>query len=81
MSGNNNQSVDNIKQDLIDSIPSQCRSIASNFFNCVETDLNKKLNGNSFSYEDAEHYLSTKTIPSCTSKFNLEDCLKKYSHI
>lgn len=75
-----NANPEQAKQMLIDSLTPQCKEVGKGFFNCVESHLLSLTNKESEDYTGIEKKMVSEYVPSCMSKFNLEDCLAKYDN-
>ena len=73
-----NSSIDDSRNIVIDSLPSQCKSVGKSFFSCVESRLLQLSSNSGLSYKEMEDEMTNKYVPECMSKFNLEECLTKY---
>ena len=73
-----NASPEEAKKIVIDSIVPQCRNIAANFFDCVETKL-KDLENKNLNLQQMENEFNNNITPFCMGKFDLENCLKQNS--
>ena len=68
-----------IKQQLINQLPSGCREVGKNFFNCVEENVDiftkELVNPQNMSYEELERSINDKVIPICLEKFPVQKCV------
>ena len=75
------ENINNAKNLSLKGIFPQCRSIANNFFNCIENNLipfNK--DGKNYSYEELEKDLNERVIPMCMKQYDLNSCLNLYKN-
>ena len=75
------ENINNAKNLSLKGIFPQCRTIANNFFNCIENNLipfNK--DGKNYTYDELEKDLNERVIPFCLNKYNLNECLNKYGN-
>jgi len=81
--GLEDQEAMEIKNSLINQLPSQCRELGIKFFNCIEEYTTKEIqsrpNSDNISYEDLEKIISEKVLPVCSSKFDVEKCFNENS--
>jgi len=73
-----NASPEEAKKIVIESIHPQCRNVASNFFDCVESKL-KDLENKNLNLQQMENEFNNNITPFCMGKFDLENCLKQNS--
>ena len=73
-----NASPEEAKKIVIESIVPQCRSLATNFFDCVEVKL-KEIENKNLNLEQMEKEFNNNITPFCMKNFDLESCLKQYS--
>ncbi len=69
-------SPEEFKTLILNSIPEQCRTLAGQFFNCVEEKVQTINTTNNL---DVENQLDKVVIPECTAKFDFESCINKMS--
>lgn len=67
---------DEAKNIIVEMIIPECRSVARNFFDCVEEKTQNIDFRNAKSYEEVEKDLNEKFIPACMETYNLEGCLQ-----
>ncbi len=67
------------KKIVLDSLPNECRGVASNFFDCVDVKI-KELENNKFDMTKFEEEFNKSITPQCMSKYDMESCLNKYDH-
>jgi len=72
------KSMEEIKKTVIDSFPTECKTVGHGFFSCVETHVNNFSSLGNSDYEAYSEKMSKVYVPQCMSTFNLEDCLNKY---
>jgi hypothetical protein len=74
-----NSSKEEARQIILDLIQPECKSVASNFFTCIEDHTKEYDFQSGQSFEKIEVDLNEKYIPDCMNKFNLEECLNNSS--
>jgi hypothetical protein len=88
MSSNNNEqellkklesaSPEEAKNLVIQSIIPQCRTVARDFFDCIEDRL-KSYEQSNMDLKDMEREFNDNISPICMKNFDLESCLRQYS--
>jgi|LauGreDrversion4_2_1035121.scaffolds.fasta_scaffold3455714_1 hypothetical protein len=73
-----NSSPEDAKQLVIDSINPECRTVARSFFDCLEEQL-KGYENKTLTVKQLENEFNSTITPLCMQKFNLEDCIQKFS--
>lgn len=73
-------SPEDAKKLVLNSIVPECRSIAGNFFDCVETKFKTIDPKASTNFEQVEKQLNESIVPDCMRQYDLESCLKKYEN-
>lgn len=86
MSNNQNmedQEAREIKNSLLNQLPSQCRDLGNKFFDCIEDQTAKELsirgNPDNMSYEDLEKIINEKVLPTCSTQFDVEKCVNEFN--
>lgn len=70
------------KELALNGIIPECREIANNFFNCIEENLKPYgKDGTLLTYKELEKDLNERVIPFCLNKYNINECLKKFSYL
>ena len=60
----------------------ECKVIAEQFFNCIEENLKPYgKDGTLLTYKELEKDLNERVIPFCLNKYNINECLKKFSYL
>jgi len=72
-----NSSPEEARNLIIQSFPSACQGIGSNFFNCLEDNI-KVFEGKNIDMVQMEKEFNDNITPKCMKQFNLEDCLKQF---
>ena len=62
---------------ILSRINSNCRTIANNFFDCMEKKYREIDKRYPRSIEEIEKISNDEFVPYCMNKFNLEECLEK----
>lgn len=78
MNNQQEQSLEEAKNSVVESLVPECRSVGKSFFNCVETMVFKLGKNINIDYQETEKITLNQFVPECMSKFNLEECLQKY---
>lgn len=65
---------------LLQAVRPECRSIASNFFVCVEDKIKQIDERDAANQSVIEKRITEKIIPECMKNYDLESCLAKYDN-
>jgi hypothetical protein len=65
---------------LLQAVRPECRSVASNFFNCVEDKIKQIDEKEASNQSVIEKKITEKIIPDCMRSYDLESCLAKYDN-
>lgn len=67
---------DQLKMDVVNSLPEACRELGKNFFDCLELKAQDAMNLN-YNDKQYESFMNDSALPQCLNEYNLEDCLVK----
>ena len=70
-----------IRMQLVNDLPLECRDLGKNFFECIETKMDEMqhLLTPNISYEDLDKFVNEKVLPQCAEKYDVASCVNKYS--
>jgi hypothetical protein len=78
----NASDIETAKQFALNAIHPECRTIANDFFNCVEDKLKPyEKPDNKLSLQKLEEDMNNMIIPSCLRAYDIDSCLKKFEKI
>lgn len=68
--------IDQTKQNVINSLPEECRDVGQKFFDCLEVNA-KDAQVSNFNEKQYETFMIETAVPKCLNEYNLEECLVK----
>ena len=68
--------IEQSKRDVINSLPEECRTVGTSFFQCLEKSAHDAQTKN-LNEEQYQEFMVSTAVPGCLKEFNLEDCLEK----
>ena len=68
--------MESAKRDVINSLPEECRTVGTSFFQCLEKSANEAQSKN-LKEEEYQEFMVGNAVPECLKLYNLEECLEK----
>ena len=68
--------MESAKRDVINSLPEECRTVGTGFFQCLEKSANDA-QSRDLKEDKYQDFMVGTAVPNCLKEYNLEDCLEK----